>query len=204
MRIAIIGAGMVGKALGRGWSEGGHEVVYGLRDPSGSRREELSQAVPSASTATVEEALAGAEVVMLAVPPDAIAELGSRGDWNGKVVLDATNRIGAGRPAAEDVSEFLRGARPVKAFNCIGANLMTDPVVAGERASMFICGDDAEAKATASVLAEGFGFEVIDAGPYEASAQLEAMAGLWVRLARQGYGWNIAYRLLRGEPAATR
>jgi predicted dinucleotide-binding enzyme len=83
MRIAVIGAGNIGRTLGGKWTDAGHDVVYGVRRPG------------EPGTATVANAVASAEVVVLAVPgaaaKEVIASLGS--DLVGKVVVDATNDV---------------------------------------------------------------------------------------------------------------
>src|SRR5689334_10480794 len=109
MKIAVIGRGNVGGTLGARWSAAGHEVVYGVRQPS------------APDTATVPEAVAGAEVVVLAVPGRAartvLADLGE--DLRGKVVVDTTNDI-AGGGELHALEELADGALPVRAFNTLG------------------------------------------------------------------------------------
>jgi hypothetical protein len=86
----------------------------------------------------------------------------------------------------------------VKAFNTTGANNMADPDYAGTPLTMFICGDDAEAKSTVAELAEALGFEAVDAGPLERARLLEPMARLWIHLAMaDGLGREIGFKLLR-------
>jgi hypothetical protein len=62
---------------------------------------------------------------------------------------------------------------------------------------MFLCGDDEEARTFVGWLAGDLGFEVLDAGPLANAETLEAMARLWVYLARNGLGRDIAFRLVR-------
>ncbi|MEJ2667004.1 MAG: hypothetical protein P8Z81_07895 [Deinococcales bacterium] len=123
------------------------------------------------------------------------------GDLRGKVLLDATNAIrerpeGA-RSTAELLARALPGTHVVKAFNAIGTAGMEDPRFEDQAASLFVCGDDADAKARATRLAADLGFEVVDCGGLGAAEQLEHLARLWVHLAygmEQGPG--IAFRLL--------
>lgn len=106
--------------------------------------------------------------------------------------------IGHTTSAGEAVAGWARGARVVKALNSTGAGNMTDPRYGGERASMFLCGDDGPAKATVSELVRGLGFDVVDAGPLRNARLLEPLAMLWITLAYGlGNGPNIAFRLLR-------
>lgn len=209
MQIAIIGAGNVGGALGRGWAPKGHDITFGVRDLANPKIKPLLEATGGrAKVASVREAAADAEAVVLAVPwaaaKDAIA---AAGNLTGKIVVDCTNpltadltglAIGQTSSAAEEIGRWAKEARVVKAFNMTGAGNYLNPLFGGQAASMFICGDDAAAKGTVSTLAADLGFEVIDAGPLSSGRLLEPLALLWVRLAYvDGLGPNIAFKLLR-------
>jgi hypothetical protein len=86
----------------------------------------------------------------------------------------------------------------VKAFNTTGAENMLDPLYAGDAITMFICGDDPDAKATVTKLAEALGFEVADVGGLETARLIEPLALVWINLAiKQGLGRNIAFKLVR-------
>src|SRR5262245_32957422 len=176
MRIGILGAGNVGGALGRAWARKGHEVFYGVKQPGETKVRELVQATgPTARAGTVAEAAAFAEVVVLATPwPATRAAVQAAGDLTGKVVIDCTNplkpdlsglEIGHTTSAAETVAGWAPGAKVFKAFNTVGANIMADPVIAGTRTVMFVCGDDEAARPAVLRLAEDVGFDAVDAGP---------------------------------------
>jgi predicted dinucleotide-binding enzyme len=94
MKIGILGAGSVGGTLGKQWAARGHEVCFGARDPRGAKvRGLLGQAGPKAKAASVREAAAFGEVVVLAVPYDVLRTiLAEAGDLGGKVVHDRRNR----------------------------------------------------------------------------------------------------------------
>jgi len=209
MRIGVIGAGNVGGTLGRRWAQKGHEVTFGVRDVQSVKRSEVVAAAgPNARVASLREAAAGAQVVVLATPWSASEDaIRSAGDLGGKVVVDCTNPIAPGMKglsigqdtsAAEKVASWAKGARVVKAFSTTGAGNMADPVYGRERATMFLCGDDAEAKRTVARLAEELGFEVCDTGPLYTARYLEPLAMLWVHLAYvEGLGPNFAFKLLK-------
>ncbi|MBZ0303162.1 MAG: NAD(P)-binding domain-containing protein [Anaerolineae bacterium] len=201
MNIGIIGAGVVGASLGKGWAAKGHAVMFSSRDPHSDKMQDLVRAAgPNARAGTVAETVQFGEVLLIAIGwnglPDA---LGSGEGWSGKILIDATNRFGPPPPdsagsAAGDLAR-MTGGRVVKAFNTIGADNMVDPPFA-EPPTMFIAGDDAGAKSVVTALTEALGFEVVDAGPLANAGMLEELARLWVTLARM-YGRNIAFRLLR-------
>jgi len=209
MRIAIIGAGNVGGTLGKMWAAKDHEVAFGVRRPNDAKVQALLTATGKRARAvSVKDAVAGAEVVLLATPWSATeAALREAGELRGKVVVDATNplksdlsglAIGHSTSAAEQVAGWAPGARVVKAFNTIGAAHMADPRFGTQRASMFICGDDASAKATVVRLAGELGFDPVDCGPLTQARLLEPLAMLWISMAyAYGAGPNIGFALLR-------
>jgi hypothetical protein len=209
MRIAIIGAGNVGGTLGKMWAAKDHEVAFGVRRPNDAKVQALLTATGKrARAASVKDAVTGAEVVVLATQWSAAeAAIRDAGELRGKVVVDATNplkadlsglAIGHSTSAAEQVAGWARGARVVKAFNTIGAAHMADPRFGTQRASMFICGDDASAKATVARLAGELGFDPVDCGPLTQARLLEPLAMLWISMAyAYGAGPNIGFALLR-------
>ncbi|HEY7677782.1 MAG TPA: NAD(P)-binding domain-containing protein [Candidatus Methylomirabilis sp.] len=209
MKIAIIGAGNVGSALGKGWAAKGHDIAFGVRNPGDTRVQAVIQATGNrARAASVKEAAADAAVVVLATPWGATQEaIRAAGSLSGKIVIDATNplradlsglAIGPATSAGEEVARWAPGATVVKAFNTTGAGNMANPRFGGEAASMFLCGDDAAAKKTVASLAEALGFEAVDAGPLAQARLLEPLAMLWISMAYAfGHGPNIAFRLLR-------
>ncbi len=208
MRIAIIGAGNVGGALGKRWAEIGHEVVFGARDPASDKvRAAVAAAGAGARAAGVREAAAAGEVVVLATPWDATrSAIEAAGDLTGKIVVDCTNplagleglAIGHTASAGERVAEWAPGARVVKAFNTTGSNNMEDADYGDRKVLMPLCGDDADAKATVRRLAEEIGFEAVDAGGIDSSRLLEPLAMLWIRLAyAQGFGREFGWSIVR-------
>ncbi len=129
--------------------------------------------------------------------------LSAIGDWAGSILIDCTNPIapdlqlavGTTTSGAEIVAEW---ALVVKAFNTTGWNNMADPLYHGAPITMFICGDNAEAKAIVTDLAEDLDFEVVDAGGLTIARFLEPLAMLWINLANvQGLGRDIAFKLVR-------
>jgi predicted dinucleotide-binding enzyme len=209
VRIGIIGAGMVGGTLGTRWANAGHEVVWGVRDPGAAKiAAQCTAAGHGARSATVAAAAAGAEVVVLATPWQAVAEaLAACGDLAGRVLLDATNplkpdlsdlTVPAGSSGGEEVARLAPGARVVKIFNTVGFNVMADPRFGDRAATMLYCGDDPAAKAVAARLAADLGLEAVDAGPLAKAGLLEHAALLWIHLAMsQPFGREIAFVLMR-------
>jgi hypothetical protein len=195
MQIGIIGTGSVGSALAHGFAAAGHDVVAGSRDPT------TGGGVGAGVEVTDRRAAAEAgAVVVLALPAGAVTAVAAdlAGALAGKPVIDPTNEYPTAT-AERSLAERIDGAAPeahvVKAFNTIGANLMADPVVEGEPATMFLAGDAPDARATVARLAADLGFEPVVAGDLAAAGLLEDLARLWIHLSRE-HGRDIAFRLL--------
>jgi len=174
LKIATLGAGRIGSALGGLWVKAGHPVMFSSRHP-----EELKDLVlglgPLAQAGTVADAIAFAEVVLLAVPYRALPDIGKDHGpalATKALVIDACNPFpgrdgeiavwarekGAGLATAE----LLPGARLVRAFNAIGAGRLPELAARrGERTGMPIAGDDAKAIALASGLIREINFEPV-------------------------------------------
>jgi hypothetical protein len=209
MRIGIIGAGNVGGTLGAGWAAKGHEIAFGVRSPGDMKVTTLLASIGGKVRAgTVPEAAEFGEVVVLATPWDRTEDaVRACGNLTGKAVLDTTNplkpdlsgfAVGEDDSGGERVARWARGSRVVKIFNTTGSDNMANPRYAEGAVTMFLCGDDAGAKATAATLASDLGFDPVDAGPLSASRLLEPLAMLWVTLAYpRGMGRDIAFRLMR-------
>jgi predicted dinucleotide-binding enzyme len=187
MKIAVLGFGNVGSQLGRLWAASGHTVTVGLRE--GSKGTETAKELGLAVSPPA-DAVKGVDVVALALPWEAVEEtLASVGSLTGKIVLDATNPL---RPdlsvivteagsGAEQVFQWAKGARVVKAFSTIGAALFGDSDF-----DMFYCGDDADANSVARGLIEDTTMRPVYAGTLKNAGYLEHMAGLWIDLAVNG------------------
>lgn len=198
MKVAIMGAGLVGTSLAKALINAGHEVMLSSRDPSGSRMQKvIAELGDRARAGTIAETLDFSEVVAVAIDWDAIPEVVAQGDWSAKIVIDMTNRMGDSNSPALDMARLTRG-RVVKAFNTIGAEHFTNPKFKGEAATMFIAGDDMRAKSIVAELARSIGFDVVDAGDLQAARYLEMLAAFWGHLSfRAGHGRAIAFKLLR-------
>jgi 8-hydroxy-5-deazaflavin:NADPH oxidoreductase len=207
MKIAILGAGSVGAALGREWAAKAHDIIFGVPDPNSQKARAAVQELAGRGKATTNaRAVEGADVVVLAVRwGTAEQALREAGDISGKVLVDATNPlapdlsglvIGNTWSAGEQVQAWT-GARVVKAFNTLGAVLFGVSDFGGIQADGLYCGDDAAAKAVVSSLISETGLNPVDTGPLRNARLLEPMAVLWIDLANRGWGRNHAYKLLR-------
>jgi 8-hydroxy-5-deazaflavin:NADPH oxidoreductase len=209
MQIAIIGTGNVGAALGKRWANAGHDILFGVRDTAGPR---VSSAVAAAGARaralSVREAAKAAAVVVLATPFSGTeAAITACGNLAGKIVVDCTNpvapnlgglTIGHTDSAGEAVARWAKGAKVIKALNTTGSGNMLNPRYGNESLSMFVCGDDADAKKLVTGLIAELGFEPVDAGGLTQARYLEPLAMLWITMAyRYGNGPDFGFRVVR-------
>jgi len=136
--VSIVGTGNVGSALARVFARSRVEAVIANTHGPGSFPELAAEVAPSVRAATVDEAR-NADVLFLAVPFLAVRAFGaSRTQWNGKIIVDATNtfylpneeEVLAGRLSTEIVADAFPGAEVVKAFNQLPASVLSRPLPA--------------------------------------------------------------------------
>jgi predicted dinucleotide-binding enzyme len=209
-KIAVIGTGNVGAALGPEFAAQGNTIVYGSRNPSEQKVKDLvAKTGHGASAASQQDAVKGADIVVIAVPGTAAGDVvKSLGDLSGKIVLDPTNRVNRSNPDgyvdydkpanaasnAELIQSLAPKAKVVKAFNTLNVRQMTDPETAGGPITIPICGDDAQAKATIAALVKGMGLEVVDVGPLRFAQTLEEMLVIWGNARGHGQAFNYYFR----------
>lgn len=204
MKVAIIGAGNVGKALGTSIGRAGHEVTIAAKHSEHAQA--AAQEIGAQSANTPADAVADADVVILAIPFVAAADEVSREIRDrvaGKTVIDVTNPM---KPdysglatedssAAEEFQKRLPGANVVKAFNTIFATNQANPT---REIDGYVAGDDDEAKQQVMSLIDSIGFSALDVGPLKAARYLEGMAVINIGLnAQNGWGWTSAWKLER-------
>lgn len=204
MRIAIIGAGNVGRALGAVWHQAGHEIVWNLRDPSDPKYDDL----PGEKLKAVGRGLIKSDVTVLAVPWHAVEDVAETiGKDFGGILVDCTNPItedfsgldtkGAHSGAAY-IKSLLPKARVVKAFNQTGAANMADADYASGQPLSLVCSQDDVAASVVRQLSEDIGFDTVVVRGLEHARELEELAWLWISLAmKQGHGPNFAFAMIR-------
>jgi len=192
VEITIVGTGFIGRTLGGALSRAGHRVTYG------SRHAENEAGVPeNAPVVALAEALSHADVVILALPGAAVADLTAEhgGSLGGTLVIDATNRMGAEVVNAR--ASLPPTVRYARAFNTLGGENMADPVFGGERADMFFSAPPSD-RATVEAVIDGVGLRPIYVGE-DQEAVIDCLFKLWIALAvTQGRGRRLALRLLEG------
>jgi predicted dinucleotide-binding enzyme len=215
MNIGIIGSGDVGRKLADGFIELGHRVRIGSRDPNQSKITEWinKHGNENASSGIFADTAVFGDMIVLATLWTGTAEaihLANPQNLANKIVIDVTNPLdfSKGMPpslalgytdsAGETIQRMLPDSKVVKSFNIVGNPHMIHPDFTGGKPTMFICGNDKDAKkiVTNDILSK-FGWETIDIGGIEGSRLLEPLALLWIlHYFRTGSG-DHAFKLLR-------
>lgn len=208
MRIAVIGAGRVGMAVGVAAQRAGHDVVFGSRDP-----DRLAGLGSVGRAMLPPDAARDAEIIVLALPfavAEAVAM--SLGPLTGKIVIDCMNPIAPGPDGlgpivglqlsgGEQVARWLPQARVVKTLNQVGAEIMADAKTYALPPVQFIAGDDLAAKGIVAGLLSEIGFAPLDAGGIATARLLEGLALLWINQAitrKRGRTW--AFSVVERQP----
>jgi predicted dinucleotide-binding enzyme len=188
--IAIIGTGFIGTTLGRALADAGHRVTFGSRHPGDDQ-----VAVPGTDVASVGDVVSRSDVVILALPGAAVADVATRygDDLAGKLVIDATNRMG--EPVANSRASLPSTVRYARAFNTLGGENLADPVFPGGRADMFFSAPEPDRPVVEEII-DGVGLRPVYVGE-DQEAIIDALFQLWIALAsKQGRGRRLALRLL--------
>jgi 8-hydroxy-5-deazaflavin:NADPH oxidoreductase len=198
MKITVIGAGNMGAAFVKQLTRAGHQVSVTARDAA--KAAQVAAANPGAKAVAVAGAAADADAVVLATGySDAVGALRSVGGLQGLPVIDITNpltadymglTLGHSTSAAEEIAKAVPGSEVVKAFNTVFAQVLAEGADfgGGRKVSVFVAADSERAKQAARAIAEGMGFDVVDAGGLKNARYLEPLAGLNIYL---GYGAGL-------------
>ncbi len=211
-KIGIIGSGVVARTLGNGFLKHGYEVMMGTRDVT-KLSEWKEKGGEKAHVGSFEDAAKYGKIVVLAVKGSAAAKaIDEAGPQNlqWKTVIDTTNPIADAPPENgvikfftnldESLMEQLQYRFPeihfVKAFSCVGNAYMVDPPFA-EKPTMFICGNNDDAKKKVRGILDEFGWEVEGMGKATGARAIEPLCMLWCIPGILNGKWNHAFRLIR-------
>jgi 8-hydroxy-5-deazaflavin:NADPH oxidoreductase len=212
IKVGILGSGDVGKVLAKGFLKNGYQVAIGSDHPE--KLAEFKRENPEMETATFEQAAQSGDIVVVCVKgtvAEKIVEKVKR-HITGKTVIDTTNPIADAPPQngvlkyftslEESLMERLQTIAPdaqfVKAFNSIGSALMVNPEFGDDtKPTMFICGNNDDAKKKVHEILEKFGFEVEDMGKVESARAIEPLCILWCIPGFLRNEWSHAFKLLK-------
>ena len=209
MKVGILGSGDVAQSLAAGFASRRDDVTVGTGHPD--KLAQFATEHPNVTVGTFANAARDGELVVIAVLGDAavalLGEIGA-GAFDGKTVIDTTNplrfdesgpqlSVGFTDSLGERIQRQLPNARVVKAFNTVGAPEMVKPSFDGGPPSMFVAGNDADAKRIAGDVLHDFGWDVVDLGGIEASRYLEPMCMAWINYGARSGQWHHAFKMLR-------
>lgn len=210
-KVGIIGSGPVGKALAVGFMKKGYNVMVGSRQVS--KLEDWKVKTQNVETGTFEDTMEYGDLLVLAVGGRYAKDVLSLGKANmsGKIIIDATNPISENPPEngvlqyytnlnrslMEELQEEFAESLFVKAFNSVGNAFMVDPDFKEGKPTMFICGNDENAKDEVSQILEKFGWESEDMGGAESARAIEPLAMLWCIPGFLRNQWSHAFKLLK-------
>ena len=211
-KIGVLGTGMVGQVLASGFIKHGHEVMIGTRSPE--KVADWQEKNPRGKVGSNKDAAAWADIIVLATKgtaAEAAIRLCESKDLQGKIVIDTTNPIADAPPEKgvlkyfttleNSLMEQLQAAQPgahfVKAFNSVGNAYMVDPHFTEGKPTMFICGNDDNAKATVSGILNDFGWDTEDMGGVEGARAIEPLCILWCIPGFARNQWSHAFKLLK-------
>jgi predicted dinucleotide-binding enzyme len=201
MKIAILGTGHIGSTLGKKWVKAGYTVRFGARDPNKTEVKELVTALgENASASRIAEAIDFGEIVIFAVPGQAMDETitSNAKALDGKIIVDSANKIGA--PIINSFATFAAQtpkARVYRAFNIYGWENFDKPAFYNVSADLFYCGPDGEARSTMEKLISAVGLNPVYLGGPEQAEQVDNILKLWFTLAvGQKKGRHMALKVM--------
>jgi predicted dinucleotide-binding enzyme len=206
MKIAVLGAGAVGSTIGRLWHAAGHDVTFTARHPTRPRAlaAELGERAHAASVA---DAVAAAEVVLVAVPALAVPDaLQAAGPLDGRIVINAANSLGRGvfgqqQLSLRSLADAFPRARWARAFNSLNVNVMADDNHREPPWVLFLSGDE-QAKPAVAQLIRDSGFDPVDLGDIDDSRLQDPGSALWTYTLTHDEATVLAARIRSGDTAA--
>lgn len=199
MKIAVLGAKIVGGTLARKWARAGHDVMFGVRTVDNSETQALAREL-GATVGTAAEAIAFGEAVIFAIPGGAMEEtIAAHGPaLAGKVVVDAANRMGGGpMNSAAAFAAHAPAAQVYRAFNSLGWENFDDPMYGDVQADLFYCGPAGAGQAAVEGLIRDVGLRPVCVGDLGQVWLVDAIGSLWFALAYgQGMGRAVAFKAL--------
>ena len=211
-KVGIIGSGDVGKTLAKGFLKHGYQVAIGSDHTE--KLAEFKRENSQIETATFEQAAQSGDIVVLCVKGTVAEEIIEKvkRHLSGKTVIDTTNPIADAPPQNgvlkfftsldESLMERLQKIAPdaqfVKALNSVGSGLMINPNFGDNtKPTMFICGNNEDAKKKVYEILEKFGFEIEDMGNAESARAIEPLCILWCIPGFLRNEWTHAFKLLK-------
>ncbi|WP_169739792.1 NADPH-dependent F420 reductase [Actinospica robiniae] len=199
LSIAVIGSGVIGRTLASCFSQAGHTVTFGARNPSDADLAEAAEQI-GATVGAVNAAIEAADVVVWAIPGGAMPEAipAAAAYLDGKVAIDATNRVGEPRLHSLDlIAEHAPGAHAYRAFNSVGWENFADPHYGEVTGDLLYTGPDGPSREIAETVIGATGLRPVRVGDNDKATLVDNVAALWFALAfDQGMGRGVGFKVL--------
>jgi predicted dinucleotide-binding enzyme len=199
MKIAVLGAKIIGSTLARKWAQAGHDVMFGVRTVDNPETQALAQEL-GATVGAVGDAVAFGEVIVFAIPGQAMSETiqAHAAALQGKIVIDAANRMGGGTMnSAAEFAAHAPGAQVYRAFNSLGWENFENPMFGDLQADLFYCGPAGAGQAAVERLIRDVGLRPVRVGDISQVGLVDTIGSLWFALAfGQGMGRHLAFKVL--------
>lgn len=213
-KIGIMGSGIVGQVLANGFLKHGYDVMMGTRDSS-KLVDWKNKTGGKGKIGSFEETAKFGEIIVLATKGNGsenALKLAGIDNLSGKTVIDAVNPIDETKAPQNGVLSYFTSmdeslmerfqkvaprANFVKAFNSVGNAFMVNPDFGGIKPTMFICGNNSDAKNEVKLILEKFGWEIEDMGQVEAARAIEPLCILWCIPGFKENRWTHAFKLLK-------
>jgi hypothetical protein len=199
MKIAILGAKTIGPTLGRSWARAGHSLMFGVRNLNNPEAQALAQEL-NATLGVTGAAIDFGDVAVFAIPGAAMDETiqAHALALNGKVVIDAANRMGGGpQNSAAAFAAHAPGAHVFRAFNSLGWENFENPRFGETQADLFYCGPGGPSQSTVEQLIREVGLRPVRVGDLGQVQLVDAVGALWRALAHgQSWGRQLAFKVL--------
>lgn len=215
-KIGILGTGIVGSTIGSKLIELGYEVRMGSRTAKNEKALAwVAKCGNKASTGTFEDAAQFGEIIFLCAKGDVtleILKLAKPGNFKGKTVIDISNPLdfSKGMPPSlipqfantnslgEEVQKALPDANVVKSLNIVNCEVMVNAKKSGGDPTMFMCGNNAGAKAEVASVLNKFGWtDIIDLGDITTARGTEMMLPIWLRTWMATKNGYFAFKIIR-------
>jgi predicted dinucleotide-binding enzyme len=215
-KIGVLGTGMVGKTIANKLLQLGYEVKMGSRTSNNEKALKwLRAAGPNAQIGTFEEVTIQSDILFNCTKGASVEEairLAGIENLKSKIVIDLSNPLdfSNGMPPTlipqyanswsmgEAIQQLCPETFVVKTLNMVNCEVMVNAALAGDNASMFVCGNDSESKLTVSKLLEEFGWnDIIDLGDIGASRGMEMLLPIWLRLWKATGTGHLAFKIVR-------
>lgn len=215
-KIAVLGTGMVGSTIGTKLNELGYSVMMGSRSANNEKAVAwVAASGEKASAGTFEDAAKFGEIIFNCTKGEVsleVIKMAGIGNFSGKTVIDIANPLdfSKGMPPSlipelsntnslgEELQKLIPEANVVKTLNIVNCEVMVDAKRSGGDPTMFVSGNNAEAKEEVKGFLNQFNWsDIIDLGDITTARGTEMMLPIWLRTWFATQNGHFAFKIVR-------